>query len=320
MNRNMSTIFGVMLMAILLVGSAYAPGGITHESNTQDVLASCHTPICKICNTHYAKFLAGIGWVDVTVPYYYTDFNNYQSTHMWVVADECIKRAENDERKAICYGIQAHLAADSAYHNYLIPQIIRKNWWGNDWILHPIQEAIIEDYYIQRRGQTYGFMSALTEDDMKFLNDIVGKDLTNEALFLKDVYGSTEFYTGVYGARSGGNLKYDIYVKAVNVVSNIPILSNWLFYDLSDREVTEAHNRVKTNLNYVFQGIRPPQQNPTGSQMITAADNAVLPTAIKLPFYIVFLIVFMYFMVRVVWWLLKKIFRIGANTTSRTMR
>lgn len=302
-------------MAVLLFGNTYAAGGITHEANTKDVLSDCHTPICQICKDNYAKFLAGIGWVDVTVPYYYTDFNNYQSTHMWVVADECIKRAENDERMAICYGIQAHLAVDAAYHNYLIPTIIRKNWWGNDWILHPIQEAVIEDYYLNRRGQTYGFMAALSDDDIEFLNDIVGKDLTSEAVFLKDVYGSTEFYTGVYGARSGSNLKYDIYRKSVNFVSNVPILSKWLFYDLSDREVIETHNRAKTNLNYIFQGIRPPQQNPTGSQMIREADQSVLPTIIKLPFLIAGAAIALWALLVIGWRLLKWLLWGGAKTT-----
>jgi hypothetical protein len=301
MKRNAYSLIliGVLAFIAMAISPVSAAGGITHLALTDDVLTNCYTPVCTVIKNNRPEFLAGMGWVDTTVPYYYTDFNNYQSTHMWVVGDECIKRSPDDKHKSLCYGIMAHLAVDSAYHNYLIPSIIRKEFWGNDWILHPIQEAVIEDSYIQRRGVTYGFMGAI-DPYIPFLNSIVGKDLTSESLFLKDVYGSTDFYDDVYGGSSGSNWKYDVYKASISFVSNIPLVSSTLFYGLNDREVTETHNRAKTNLNYVFNGITPPKQNPTGSGSIGEADSAVLPIEVKLPFYIVIMILGFYINIRYV--------------------
>jgi len=265
-----------MLMVVFMVSSTpqnvEAAGGITHKVLNDAELANCNTPICTLIKNHYAKFLAGVGWPDVTVPYYYTRFDNYQSTHTWLLYHKCLATAPDDDTKAICYGIGAHLAVDSAYHNYLIPEILNKNALCFDWLCHPVEEVVVESDYINLRGDEGGFMAALDDDDIDFLNKLVGKNLNSEVALLKDVYGKAEFYTGGYGSASGSsNWKYEAYKLGVAGISN-PLFKT-MFYDMNSPEVMTTHEIARNNLRDVFNGRTPPAANPTGAESIRAADS-----------------------------------------------
>ena len=269
---NTSVIIGFMIMIAVMLSPASAAGGITHKVLNDQELANCNTPICTFIKNHYAKFLAGVGWPDVTVPYYYTRFDNYQSTHTWLLYKNCLATAPDDDTKAICYGIGAHLAVDSAYHNYLIPEIIKRNMLCFDWICHPIEEVIVENDYIDLRGDEGAFMSAMDDDDIAFLNRLSGKTLNNEVALLKDVYGKATFYTGGYGSDSGdSNWKYEVYKFGVTMISN-PIFRVF-FLDMNSGDVNTANEIARNNLQEVFNGRTPPAANPTGAESIKAVDG-----------------------------------------------
>lgn len=268
----LSFIFAIAFMTMTASQNAEAAGGITHKVLNDEELAKCNTGICVFIKNHYAKYLAGVGWPDVTVPYYYTRFDNYQSTHMWLLYNRCLATAPDDDTKAICYGIGSHLAVDTAYHNYLIPQIIKKNIWCFDWICHPIEEVIVENDYIDLRGDEGGFMAAMDDDDIAFLNKLTGKTLNSEVALLKDVYGKADFYTGGYGSGSGeSNWKYELYKFGVTMISN-PIF-RLAFLGIDSGDVTTANEMARYNLQEVFNGRTPPAANPTGAESIKAVDS-----------------------------------------------
>lgn len=269
---NYSVLIGFMVMVAVMLAPVSAAGGITHKVLNDQELDKCNTAICTFIKNHYAKYMAGVGWPDVTVPYYYTRFDNYQSTHTWLLYKQCLAQAPDDDTKAICYGIGSHLAVDSAYHNYLIPEIIKRNILCFDWICHPVEEVIVENDYIDLRGDEGAFMAAMTDKDVEFLNHLTGKTLNNEVALLKDVYGKSTFYTGGYGSDSGeSNWKYEIYKFGVASISN-PIF-RLAFLDMNSGDVTTANEMARNNLQEVFNGRTPPTANPTGAESIKAVDG-----------------------------------------------
>lgn len=227
------------------------------------------TAITRVIRENIDAFYCGLMTPDVSVIYYYTNFESYKSTHSWSFLKELSKQAKTDAERAFVHGVAVHMIQDAVAHNYYIPRKIRQTHVMND-IIHPVTEGIVETKYLT--PQTMGSMMFI-EDYIGMVNTATGRDWTGEALFLKTAIAGGAFYQKAFSVPEGDWL-WEFY--------------NWLaggiqkWVDVSDSDVYLEQAKQQT-VAYLRHGVTPPL-DPSGSSALSDADRgqAAVTWAIRL--------------------------------------
>lgn len=258
-------VFALVLLSLLLVGQitqpAYAWGPNTHIVITFEALKKAgDTPITRTVWRHQDAFLCGLIFPDVSVIYYYTNFESYQATHNWAFVEKLKQLANSEEELAFAYGVESHLIQDCIIHNYYVPEKIRQTLTRN-WIIHPLIEGRIEAGFFDPR--TAGSMETY-ERYLPLVRKALGRDFAYEAAMLRGAIGGGAFYQTAYTVPETGI--WGFYKIAGDAVLGLVGVEDYKPY--YDRAVQETVLFFKTGTH--------PALDPTGIKELNNADNQIL--------------------------------------------
>jgi len=264
------TLILFLLVMSIYVHPVYCWGPHTHVSLTKEVLSSLEnetSPILRIVRAHIDAFYCGLLIPDVSVIYYYTDFQVYKSTHSWSWYHKLIKVASSDEELAFAYGVACHLIQDAVIHNYYIPQKIRRTWLMNS-IVHPIVEGLIETHHLT--PETRGALSVM-EQFLPLMNKTLRRDFTKEANTLRSAVAGGRFYQQAYTPDRSSPL-WGFY----QFISGF--LQGWV--DESDYQ--RYYQTAKQKTIEFFKYGTTPALDPSGEEALKGADGDVMIYSILL--------------------------------------
>lgn len=135
--------FLLFLLLLVPVVSAFDP--ITHFYVGEIAVQTAPDSTYKsLAIAHLNTYLMGSEANDISVIFYFSSFQNYQSTHNWDYCEKMLNTcAQTDDEKAFALGCLAHLAADSVSHNTYVPYYLNKYKTFDEASLHPMVEEAL---------------------------------------------------------------------------------------------------------------------------------------------------------------------------------
>jgi hypothetical protein len=207
-------LFFLPFFLLLLISSAFAFFPDTHtfmldrlcESNVQ-------SSVKTICCNNYPSCLAGVSMVDISVVYYFTEFQKYEITHSPSYCNRMIQLASDDETRAFAYGTCIHQLQDSVSHNYLVPYSISHTAIPNT-VVHIFAEERLDDIIeganptiVRKTRDTLNIMKTNNYDN-KYMTMLKGALLQEQAYNNVDVVELTDFFIGQVQTSSGYKLGF----------------------------------------------------------------------------------------------------------------
>lgn len=252
----------VLVTLILLISNiASAWGPYTHFSKFKKALddATIISPIKDACLANYDACVAGIEAADVSVIYYYTAFQDYQSLHDWNYQTKLKSLASTPEQEAFAIGYGVHLVQDTVSHNFYVPDKIRTTKIPNA-LLHPVIELKIDPMYYSADAP---HMLDKIDQFVPLMNEASGgeKDWSSEATILRTAIGGEKFYTDGYNP-GDSTLYFKFLSGLMKVVENFVTTDSSIDYDSRLDEATKDY----------FNGINP-VFDPSGAQALRNADK-----------------------------------------------
>jgi len=249
------------LMALPMVAqSASAWGPNTHVWLVNEALTQAGgTSITDVINRNIDAYYAGLMFPDVSVFYYYTDWESYQSTHSWSFYQKLLQAASTEDELAFAYGVGTHMVQDSISHNYFVPRKIRESGIMNA-VIHPPVEAVVDSHL--QMPQTPGTMAAI-DSYLPLTEEVLGRDFTTEAHLLRDILAGGSFYNSAFAPPEEG-WAYKFYRAAFAAIAAL---------NPEDDSGPERNLAIQYTVSFCKTGATPPL-DPTGSPSLASADAA----------------------------------------------
>ena len=196
-------IFTILLMTSFVnTVKGYFP-----DTHTKIIIDSCkqmegkQTSVSIIVCNNMREAIAGDLASDISVIFYFTQFQKYEVTHSPLFCARMIEEAKNERQLAFAYGSCSHHPSDSSSHNNLIPYAILHTFQPN-YFIHPIAEEAINDKIVTKSlsVQTREALDIFKED----CPNIDSSDCKNEFIAqLERVLKNDNTYQGTLGSRAG---------------------------------------------------------------------------------------------------------------------
>lgn len=179
---------------------AYFPDTHAYIINTVcDRMEGKQTPVSRVSCSNIREVIAGNLASDISVVFYFTEFQKYEVTHSPLFCKRMIEEAKNERQLAFAYGSCMHHPSDSSSHNNLIPYAILHTFQPN-YFIHPIAEESVNDKIVTKSltTQTREALDIFKED----CEDI--NNCNNEFIAqLERVLKSDNTYRGTLGNQAG---------------------------------------------------------------------------------------------------------------------
>jgi len=252
-------ILALILLSELSVYPAYAWGPNTHITMTKQALfrAVNTSLIIQQINSYPDAFYCGLLFPDISVLYYYTEFESYQATHSWLFYRRLLEEATTVEEKVFAYGVAIHLIQDSVAHNEWVPMKIRQTF-GSNFYTHPLVEAGVENLYFDLT--TSGALEYV-DRFLPLANKVLGRDVTSIAYTFRDILRAGAFYSEAYAPPDVPF--WNLYEAGAKVASGI--------YGVGDHK-DYLEKAVELTINFLERG-ETPASDPTGVTKLTEATN-----------------------------------------------
>lgn len=260
----MKTVLGVGMLVIILAASisnmtpANAWGPNTHIIITKKSLEAAKDSIIKSQIEQYPEaFYAGVVFPDVSVLYYYTQFESYKSTHNWLFYRRLLEEAGTVEEKAFAYGVACHLIQDTVAHNNYVPIKIQGTL-GSNLYTHPLVEASVEARYFDLT--TSGSLEPV-ERFLPLAQRALGRDVSGMTYMFRGILRAGSFYEDAYAVPNVP--LWDLYSAGAGIAQGL--------YGTQD---AEAHLTQAEALTVkFFEAGETPLRDPTGIDALTGAGR-----------------------------------------------
>lgn len=318
----MKTKFFLGFVLFLLIASlvtANSPEG--HYGLGRDTLDEIEdTRIKQLVEENIDAFYTCSILNDISVPFYFTSFQDYKDTHQFTFC-QAMKREAQTERELVCaYACETHLAQDIVSHNFMVPACIEKYKIFNNAIMHPICELAFSNHFYSNDAEVINGAKHMLDGSAEFLPLYVrtaGKDNINgikinslfqvlgKALGSDDYYGDAAetviFDDGKPSSFSVIGNSWAIYKFVGKPAIKVVSLNN--YEDLRRMNVENVKNVLRGQPDMTF--------DPSGDLALHEAEGASK---------IVGAVIFILFILGLGWlsWkLIMKVFDSFSNTTAR---
>jgi len=253
-------VFAFIILSASSTSPAYAWGPNTHVTMTKQALfrTTNSSLIIQQINQYPDAFYCGLLFPDISVLYYYTQFESYQATHSWLFYRRLLEEASMVEEKVFAYAVAVHLIQDSVAHNEWVPIKIRQTL-GSNFYTHPLAEASVENLYFDLT--TSGALEYV-ERFLPLANKVLGRDVTSMAYTFRDILRAGAFYSEAYAPPDVPF--WNLYEFGARFAAGL--------YGVGDHE-DYWEKAVQLTVLFFERG-ETPAEDPTGITRLTEATNA----------------------------------------------
>lgn len=194
-----------ILFLVLLFTTSQQVQSYFPDTHTLIVQESCdamqgrHTPVSRVVCANMREAIAGNIASDISVVFYFTEFQKYEVTHSPLFCSRMIEEARNERQLAFAYGSCMHHPSDSSSHNNLVPYAILHTYQPN-YFIHPIAEESINDKIVTPS------LTVQTREALDIFKENCESvdDCDNEFIAqLERVLKNDNTYQGTLGGKSG---------------------------------------------------------------------------------------------------------------------